>query len=144
MADQTAAFDMTFEHVGYKIEDRRKRENEFLEATEKVLTKGKRKGKTYRPNKAGPCRTLIRRGAVLDGWGSWQALFDASYRPGLFGSPPKKGSDYWRQVRGVKRGGSIQRGTERGLFDDCQRRPPTIDVYTSDYKAEQALQDMRL
>jgi hypothetical protein len=126
---------MTVEHVGYKIEDRRNRENEFLEPTEKLLTKGKRKGKTYRPNKAGPCRTLISRGAMLEDWASWHALFD------MYRRPPKKGSAYWRQVRGVKRGDGIQRGTERGLFDDCQQRPPTIEVYTSDFKAEQELQD---
>ena len=134
MADQIAATDMTVEHVGYKIEDRRNRENEFLEPTEKLLTKGKRKGKTYRPNKAGLCRTLIQRGVMLDGWASWRALFD------MWRRPPKKGSHYWRAVRGAKKGEGIGRGNERGLFDDCQRGF-TVEVYTSDFKAEQELQD---
>jgi hypothetical protein len=134
MAAQTAATDMTFEHVGYRIDNRRERENEFLEATEKVLTKGKRKGRTYRPNKAGPCKTLISRGAMLEGWASWHALFD------MYRRPPKKGSQHWRAVRGVKRGESIKHGNERGLFDDCQRETP-IEVYTSDFKVEQELQD---
>jgi hypothetical protein len=133
---QTAALDMMFEDVGRHIKPRRDRENEFLEDTEKLLTKGKRKGKTYRPNKAGPCTTLISRGAMLEGWASWHALFDMDRRP------PKRGSQYWRAVRG--NGGPISRGKEPGLFDDCQRRPPLIEVYTSDFNAEQELQDMRI
>jgi hypothetical protein len=141
MADQTAATEMTFEHVGYKIEDRRDRKNEFLEDTEKLLTKGNRKGKTYRPNKAGPCRTLVKQGAVLDGWASWHALFDASRGvrvegwegcPKLFGSPPKKGSDYFKKLKPTA-------PKERGLFGSSRTAP--IEVYTSDFKAEQELQD---
>jgi len=138
---QTAAIDMTFEHVGYKIEDRRARKNEFLEDTEKTLTKGKRKGKTYRPNRADPGKVLIKRGAVLDGWASWHALFDASRGvrvegwegcPKLFGSPPKKGSDYFNKLKPTA-------PKERGLFGSSRTAP--IEVYTSDYKAEQELQD---
>jgi hypothetical protein len=126
-AEQSAALDMTFEHVGYKIEDRRDRKNEFLEDTEKLLTKGKRKGKTYRPNKAGPCRRLTGQARAM-------ALADMVDRP------PKKGSQYWRALRGVRRGEAIGRGKERGLFEDCQRKQ-AIEVYTSDFKAEQELQD---
>jgi hypothetical protein len=132
MADQTAAMEMTFEHVGHKIEDRRNRENEFLEPTEKLLTKGKRKGKTYRPNKAGPCRTLVMRGIRLDGWASWHALFDASYRPSLFGRPPKKGSQYFDKLKPTA-------PKERGLFGSWRTAP--IEVYSSDFKCEQELQD---
>jgi len=43
-------------------------------------------------------------------------------------------------VRGAKKGEGIGRGNERGLFDDCQRGF-TVEVYTSDFKAEQELQD---
>ena len=56
---QTAALDMVFTDVGIGIDDRRDRYNDLLETTEKLITKGKRKGKVYRPGKAaGPCRTL--------------------------------------------------------------------------------------
>jgi hypothetical protein len=152
MADQTAATDMTFEHVGYRIDDRRNRENEFLEPTEKLLTKGKRKGKTYRPNKAGPCRTLIKRGIRLDGWASWHALFDASRgvkvegwaaifapfylvspaSPYRMDRPPKKGSQYFDKLKPTA-------PKEPGLFGSSRTAP--IEVYGSDYKADQDLQD---
>jgi hypothetical protein len=138
---QAAAIEMTFEDVGFGIENRRNRENEFLEPTEKLLTKGKRRGKPYRPNKAGPCRTLIRRGAMLDGWASWDALFDASRgiriekgRPKLFGRPAKKGSQYFKNLK-------PSAPKERGLFGSWRTAP--VEVYTSDFKAEQELQDTR-
>ena len=125
IASQTAALDMVFTgEAGLTIWERRDRHNDLLEETEKFTKKGKR----YRPGKAGPCTTLTKQARAL-------ALADMVYRP------PNKGSQ--RGVDGKFRNPMPKRGTETTVWDDCQKKPPPFEVFTSDFKAEQELQDTR-
>jgi hypothetical protein len=102
--DQIVAEDMTFELVGFYIHKRRDRDNELLEDMEKLLTKGARKGKTYRPNKAaGPGRALT---------GQARAMALADLVPCV--APDGR----HRTKIGAK---PYPRGDEPCLFDKCRR-----------------------
>jgi hypothetical protein len=103
MAAQIAAGDMMFEDVGRHLVERRDRENDLLDATEKVLTKGRRKGKPYRPNKAGPGQTLTGQARAM-------ALADmvVCIAPAIGRQRTKVAKPY-------------PRGDEPCLFDKCRR-----------------------
>ena len=114
MEAQAAAGDMEFEDVGRHTYTRRDRTNEFLEDTEKLLTKGKRKGKTYRPNKAEPGRTLT---------GDELMTAVAALRP------PKKGSLYFSRFKPTA-------PKERGVFGSWKTEP--IETYVTTNKEASA------
>jgi len=87
--NQVDAIDVIGSEVGLRIRGRRNRRNDLLEATDKR----DRRGKTYRPNKAGPCRTLT-------GGDLIEAI--ATLRPG------KNQTEHY------------PRGNEKCLFDACR------------------------
>jgi hypothetical protein len=119
---QTAALNMAFTEdadgnaggdLGFSVRERRDRHNDLLEPTERLDKRGRR----YRAGKADPGRKL-----------TGQALIAAIAEL----RPEKKGWPYTKPY---------PRGDEVGLFTKCRRREPPVALYTSDFKAEQELQD---
>jgi hypothetical protein len=88
--NQDVAIDAIGKEVGWGIRERRNRHNDLLEETEKY----DRRGRRYRPNKAGPCRTLT---------GDELVAAIAALRPAKNHSKP------------------YPRGNEKCLFDACRR-----------------------
>jgi hypothetical protein len=91
--NQDDAIGMAAEDIGFNVFERRNRHNDLLEGVEKR----DRRGKRYRPNKAGPCRTLT---------GDELIAAIATLRPSKKGWPYRKPEP---------------RGNEPCLFDQCRR-----------------------